>query len=156
MCSDCECALDLLIAVALKRKKKTNIRKRVWCKEWYEKRNQLGHRKLLKELKSTSLNDFQNFLRMDNSVFEELLALVYPVIKKQDTLMRESINPRLRLSLTLRYLASGNTFEDLKFLTAIAPYTISLIVMETCEAIIKVLKDYIKVRYTTFVCFISN
>lgn len=59
--------------------------------------------------------------------------------------MREPISPEERLSLTLRFLASGQSFEDLKFLTAIAPQTIAIIVMETCEAIISVLKDNIKV-----------
>nr|CAI5826265.1 unnamed protein product [Callosobruchus analis] len=29
--------------------------------------------------------------------------------------MRDAISPSQRLSITLRYLATGNTFEDLKF-----------------------------------------
>ncbi|XP_036328180.1 protein ALP1-like [Rhagoletis pomonella] len=58
--------------------------------------------------------------------------------------MREPISPYHRLAVTLRCLASGNTFEDLKFLTAITPQTIGKIVIETCEAINQVLKNCIK------------
>ena len=50
-----------------------------------------------------------------------------------------------RLSATLRFLASGQSFEDLKFLTAISPQSLGLIVMETCNAINQALKNYIQV-----------
>jgi hypothetical protein len=50
------------------------------------------------------------------------------------------------LSITLRYLATGNTFEDLKFTGAISPQSIGIIVMETCTALVHSLKDYIKAR----------
>lgn len=59
--------------------------------------------------------------------------------------MRDAIPPIQRLSITLRYLATGNTFEDLKFTSAISPQSIGAIVMETCTAIKKCLNDYIKV-----------
>ncbi|CAF4829046.1 unnamed protein product [Pieris macdunnoughi] len=62
--------------------------------------------------------------------------------------MREAIPPSQRLSITLRYLATGNTLEDLKFHSAISPQSLSLIIMETCEAIIHVLKKLIKLPQT--------
>ncbi|XP_046743430.1 uncharacterized protein LOC124409688 [Diprion similis] len=55
--------------------------------------------------------------------------------------MCEAISPRDRLSVTLRFLATGNTFQDLSFSTRIAPNTISSIVNATLEAIIQVLED---------------
>nr|CAI5823785.1 unnamed protein product [Callosobruchus analis] len=36
--------------------------------------------------------------------------------------MRDVISPSQRLSNTLRYLVTGNTFEDLKFTSAISQY----------------------------------
>ena len=65
-------------------------------------------------------DDYRNFLRMDSASFDELLGLVTPFIQKEDTIMRQSISPMERLSLTLRYLATGNTYENLKFTTAIS------------------------------------
>jgi hypothetical protein len=38
-----------------------------------------------------------------------------PIIKKEDTVIREAISPYERLSVTLRYLATGRNYEDLKF-----------------------------------------
>jgi len=60
--------------------------------------------------------------------------------------MRDVIPPSQLLSITLRYLATGNTFEGIKFTSAISPQSIGIIVMETFTALIHSLKDYIKVR----------
>lgn len=135
----------IVIAIILKRKRKKIKRKRIWSKDWFKKKEELGNTKLLTELELNSEADFKNYLRMDKSTFYDLLTKVTPLIQKQTTIMREPISPFHRLAATLRFLASGNSFEDLKFLTAIAPQTIGKIVMETCEAIIEVLKDVIKV-----------
>lgn len=83
---------------------------------------------------------FTNYTRMQEDVWSELLLLVTPLIQKKDTVMREAILPRDRLSVTLRYLATGNTFQDLSYTTRIAANTISKIVHETLEAIITVLE----------------
>ena len=51
--------------------------------------------------------------------------------------MRDAIPLSQRLSITLRYLATGNTFEDLKFISAISPQLIGIIVMETFTPLIQ-------------------
>ena len=50
---------------------------------------------------------YRNFLRMDLQSFEELLSKVGPLIRKENTVMRRSIEPEERLALTLRWLATG-------------------------------------------------
>lgn len=72
---------------------------------------------------------------------EELLFLVTPHIQKKDTRLREAISPRMRLSATLRYLATENSYQDLSFSTRIAPNTLSQIIPETLQAIITVLEE---------------
>jgi len=52
---------------------------------------------------------------MENHTFYELLNLVRPLIEKQNTIMRESISAEERLVATLRFLATGRSFEDFKF-----------------------------------------
>jgi hypothetical protein len=59
--------------------------------------------------------------------------------------MKNDIPANQILSATLCLLATGQAFEDLKFVTVIAPQTLSRIVLQTCEAIIWVLKENIKV-----------
>ena len=61
--------------------------------------------------------------------------------------MRDAIPPSQRSSITLRCLATGNTFEDLKFTGAISPRSIGLIVMETCTDLINSLQQC----FSTFV-----
>ncbi|CAD7093631.1 unnamed protein product [Hermetia illucens] len=56
---------------------------------------------------------------MDSETYNELLRKVSPFIKKQDTIMRDAISPNERV-----------------------------LIMETCSAIIKVLKPYIKLPAT--------
>jgi hypothetical protein len=130
-----------------KKPKKVKKQRRTWSKEWLKNRQQYTQEKLLTELRNFERNDFKNFLRMNDECFDEILTLVNPFIKKQNTSMREAIPASQRLSITLRYLATGNTFEDLKFISAISPQSIGKTVIETCEALIYCLRNYIKVSY---------
>lgn len=73
--------------------------------------------------------------------------MVGPKLKKQNTVMRESISPEERLAATLRFLATGRSYEDLKFSTLIAAQTLGRIIPETCQIIFETLKDeYMKVK----------
>ncbi|XP_034250198.1 uncharacterized protein LOC117650722 [Thrips palmi] len=79
---------------------------------------------------------------MDTDMFMNLLERVTPLIQKQNTLLRESISPAERLSLTLRHLATGFFFFFLIqfcFSTLCLIFTISGIIKETVKAIVKVL-----------------
>lgn len=50
---------------------------------------------------------FRNYFRMSQDTFEDLLRLVGPEIIRKETIMRQSISPRERLAVTLRFLATG-------------------------------------------------
>lgn len=89
-------------------------------------RNRFSHEHLLHFLRDSEPEDYRNFLRMDGESFDNLLELVRPDIEKKDTNMREAIPASQRLSITLRYLASGTDLEDLKFTCAIAPQTLGV------------------------------
>ena len=54
--------------------------------------------------------------------------------------MRRAITSHERLSVTLRFLATGRSYEDLKFSAAISPQALGVIIPETCTAIYEVLK----------------
>nr|CAI5868325.1 unnamed protein product [Callosobruchus analis] len=82
---------------------------------------------------------------MSNECFNKLLGMILPDIERKDTQFRQCISAEDRLAVTLRYLASGNSFRDLMFATRIHESTISLIIPEVCEAIIsKLMTEYIK------------
>ncbi|XP_074027870.1 uncharacterized protein [Leptinotarsa decemlineata] len=144
MVSNTDLAFLALTLVALNKRKKEK-RKRRWSKEWYKMRNRFSHDHLIRFLRISEPDDYRNFLRMDGESFDYLLELVRSDIEKKDTNMREAIPASQRLSITLRYLASGADLEDLKFTCAIAPQTLESIIMETCSAITKALKNNIQV-----------
>lgn len=83
---------------------------------------------------------------MSSVDFEYLLNLVEPQIAKKDTFWRKAVPPLERLAVTLRFLASGDSYESLSYLFKFSAQLISQIIPEVCRALISVLKDEIKVR----------
>lgn len=148
MMSDDLCLISTAIACYTKLKyepNKSNKRSK-WVKNWLQKRSTYSHVNLLNDLRLEP-DDWRNYLRMDEDTYIELLNLVTPLIKKQDTVMRTAITPHERLSTTLRFLATGRSMQDLKYSVAISPQSLGQIIPETCTAICKVLwKDYLKVN----------
>ncbi|CAH2007757.1 unnamed protein product [Acanthoscelides obtectus] len=142
--------LILLLLILILTNERGKNGKRFWVKEWLRDRENLSHMKLLKRLKDSSSEDFKNYLRMDEASFRKLLTLVKPHIKRQNTVMRKAISAEERLIVTLRYLATGRTFEDLKFSAIISPQALGKIIPETCEWIYKALKkEYMKFPKTS-------
>lgn len=123
-----------------------------------KRRNKLGcYAQLLRELVNEVPQLYKNFLRMNIADFNNLLEMVSPLIKKEDTNMRESISPGERLALTLRFLATGDSFMSLQYLFRIPQSTISKIIPEVCDAIYKVLlSDYFKVISSIFFNHFNN
>ena len=58
---------------------------------------------------------FFNYFRMIPSMFDELLRLVGPSVVKKATNLREPISAEIRLPITLRYLAAGESQASLSF-----------------------------------------
>lgn len=77
--------------------------------------------------------------------FAHLLALIEPMIRKKDTNYRSAIPPNERLAITLRFLATGDSFTSLMYLFKVSKQTISTVVMEVCSALINVLRQHVKV-----------
>ena len=84
---------------------------------------------------------------MSPDQFKEILNATEPDICKQSTKMvGELIVPVKRRTLTLRFLATGESFRSLHFQFRISRPAISYIVKEVCEAIPKKLgPSYLKV-----------
>jgi hypothetical protein len=85
---------------------------------------------------------------LNQQLFNELLKKITPYLIRKVTVMRDSLSAEEILELTLRYLATGRAFEDMKFSVIISPSAISQAVIETCEAFIYVLQDYTRVSQT--------
>ncbi|CAK1593514.1 unnamed protein product [Parnassius mnemosyne] len=116
-------------------------KKRKWMKLWLKERITLNHLNILRILDS---EDFRNFLRMDQDTFNELLEMVRPMVTKKNTVMRQAVSAEERLIATLRFLATGRSYKDLRFSTVTSFQLLSKIIPETCWAIYKALKKTIK------------
>lgn len=97
------------------------------------------------ELLREPSGEFDNFTRMSATDFEYLLDKISPIITKKDTRLREAIPAKVRLAITLRFLATGDSYQSLHFLFKVSNQVISAIVPEVCGAICEVLQDEIKV-----------
>ncbi|XP_062389288.1 uncharacterized protein LOC134077601 [Sardina pilchardus] len=76
--------------------------------------------------------------------------MVTPLINRKNTNFRDCISPGERLMVTLRFLATGETFQSLSYQFRIGCSTIRAIIPETCAAIYQVLSEkYLKCPNTT-------
>ncbi|KAF9405287.1 hypothetical protein HW555_013917 [Spodoptera exigua] len=105
----------------------------MWLKKWLLEKEKYSDIRLLKDLACDEPDDFKNYLRMEISTFNELLKMVTP--------MRNCITAEERLTVTLRFLATGRSYECLNFSYGISPQSLGRIIPETCAVIFNVLKN---------------
>ncbi|KAM3849873.1 uncharacterized protein ACN63O_020368 [Diretmus argenteus] len=78
---------------------------------------------------------FQNYFRLSRDQFDGVLAVVGPTITRQDTTYRRAISPAERLSICLRYLATGDSYQSLAYQFRVGVTTVSCIVPDVAKAI---------------------
>lgn len=117
--------------------KKNKTKRKIWVRKWIQRRPQLGqYAKLMQELRDEDVKAFRNFLRLTPKIFREVLQRIEGSITKQDNNYREPLSPGLKLAITLRYLATGDSYHSLMYGFRVAHNTISKFIPEVCEAII--------------------
>ncbi|XP_058123115.1 uncharacterized protein LOC131285213 [Anopheles ziemanni] len=127
------------------------IVRRWWMRPIFFRRQEDGNR-LLDNIVAEQANETMiNFLRMKKEDFDVLLDMIRPEINRMNTNMRDSITAQERLLITLRYLATGETFNkirqlgSLQYLFQVSRSSISNIVKETCSCLTKALRSYVKI-----------
>lgn len=139
-------AICILIAAAslLKGHRETKQR-RWWVRPWLNQtRGNIG---LTQEFITSDIEKYSNYLRMDENTFEKLLSKIAHRITKK-SFRRETISARCKLIITLRYLATGESFRSLMYNYRISESTISLFIPTVCRAIYEELKnEYLKVQF---------
>jgi hypothetical protein len=118
------------------------------CSTWIARRESLGASNcLFRELSSEDPQKYRKHMRMSVEKFDELLRLVESYISKTDTVMKTAIPARLKLEVTLRFLASGDSFSSLALLFRIPPRTISRFLPETLLSVINALDSFVLLNY---------
>ncbi|XP_057317786.1 uncharacterized protein LOC130662861 [Hydractinia symbiolongicarpus] len=117
-------------------------KKTVWVKDWLHHRNERGaYNAILNELKLTDFESYRSYLRMNTDTFQKLIDIVGPKIQKQRTMMRDPISPEEKLAVTLRFLATGESYESLMYQFRIHKTTISQLIPTVCQEIYLSFKD---------------
>ncbi|XP_067128130.1 uncharacterized protein [Centruroides vittatus] len=143
---DCEVKIDfsvcaIIVASLEKQNENKRRRKRGPTRTWIKRRTDKGaFLNLNLELRGEDPTSYRRWLRLTESQFEYLLRKISPRIQKQKTKFGEPISPAERLTVTLRFLATGITFRDLSWEFRIGERTISYIVVETCATLYETLK----------------
>ncbi|CAI6376291.1 unnamed protein product [Macrosiphum euphorbiae] len=82
---------------------------------------------------------------MPPTMFNNLLDKVYSRIQKSDTILREAIPAKIKLQVTLSFLATGNSYRNLQQSFRVSKAAISKFVPEVCDAIYEHLQDFLQV-----------
>ena len=125
--------------------------RRWWSRKWLLRRPIHGqYDTLMAELQLEDRETFKRFLRVDVATFQDILARIEGKITKQTTSFRDPISPGLKLAFTLRYLATGNSYRDIRFGFRVAHNTISTLIIDVCQALVDVLEpEFVKLPTDT-------
>lgn len=130
-------AIIMQIYQAEMNRRRRRRRRRYWVRPWVMRRPDLGmYDQLMVELAREDTVAFTNFLRVEPVMFRELSDRLHGRLQKAVTRMRRPLEPSLKLAITLRYLATGDSYRSLMYAFRVAHNTISLVIREVCQAII--------------------
>ncbi|XP_049520516.1 putative nuclease HARBI1 [Dermacentor silvarum] len=123
-------ALILLVRRLRKKRKRT-----MYIRELFDKRPQLGdYHQLVQELRQVDPEYHFKYFRMTKAKFDHLLSLVYERILHAPN-HRRPIRPAERLAVTLRFLATGASMQDIAMSYCMHATAVAGILKETLPAI---------------------
>ncbi|XP_069830966.1 uncharacterized protein [Dendropsophus ebraccatus] len=143
--------MALLVLLARRRKlrrQEAARQKRLWIHPVIRMKQEKGHFAMLYADLRRCPGKFQEFIKMSTSAFDGLLDLMRPMLTMQQTLLRRCISPEQRLLITLRFLATGETYSSLHQLFHVGKSTISGIIRTTCELIYQNLRTSVMPPHT--------
>jgi hypothetical protein len=108
----------------------------MWVRTWLTLRPDQGaYGNLLHMLREHDIKGFKNFTRFTPAMFVDMVQRLTPRVRKQDTWLRKCLPVDIKVAITLRYLATGDSYKSLMYLFYVAHNTISLLVRDVCDAI---------------------
>ena len=90
--------------------------RRCWVFPYLQRRKERGYYDtLMKELVIENPALYRNFTQITEDIFKEIVQRVTPRIKRELTFWRRPIKPGLQVAITLRYLATGESYRSLSY-----------------------------------------
>ena len=135
----------LLLLLLIRRRRRRRERKRIWVRDIFKKRLQLGeYHSLINEMQLTDHQSIYIFFHMSPERFAHLLSLVGPAITRQTTSFRQPIQSDERLAITLRYLVTSDSMQTISFSYRVGHSTICGIIAMLCGicSLVNILEDH--------------
>ena len=111
-------------------------RHNMWVRPWLLQREERGaYHNIMAELYATDIPGFSNYMRMTPEFFEMIKTRLEPRIARQATNYRAPISVGEKLALTIRYLATGESYTSLSCQFRVGRSTISKFLPDVCRAI---------------------
>ena len=95
-----------------RRRRRRQKPRRFWVSQWLLQRERLHYShyyQLIETLRNSDPDHYKNFTRLEPALFNELLQRIHHRISRQRTWYRDPLDPGLKLAVTLRHLATGNS-----------------------------------------------
>uniref|UniRef100_A0A1A8PU22 DDE Tnp4 domain-containing protein n=1 Tax=Nothobranchius pienaari TaxID=704102 RepID=A0A1A8PU22_9TELE len=125
----------LLLLTMLRRDR----RRRLWVRPFNRLRSEQGDFHLLVAELRLDAKRHHEYFRMSAEQMDELLSILGPELQKQSTNYRAAIEPKQRLAVALRYLASGDSLISLASSYRLGHSTASNSVHMVCAAVEKLM-----------------
>ena len=111
-------------------------RHNIWVRPWLLQREERGaYHNIMADLYATDIPGFTNYMRMTPEFFEMMKTRLEPRLARQATNYRAPISVGEKLALTIRYLATGESYTSLSCQFRVGRSTISKFLPEVCRAI---------------------
>ena len=125
--------------------------KRGKTRSWMRKRREKGYfNNIFAELSAEDTDSFKEMIRMSKEEYNFILAKIEKDITPKQIVGGNKIcTAKEKLSLTLRFLATGETYRSLCWQFRISRAAISYIIIQVCKAIKTQLAEYMTVPTTT-------
>lgn len=138
----------IILALLVRRLRRKRNRS-LYIRDIFEKRPEYGeYHHLVQELRHSDPEYHFKYFRMTKASFDKLLSLVYHRLVHPPT-HRRPISPAERLAVTLRFLATGGSMEDIALSFRMHASTVARILKETLPAIWDCLRPLVLARPST-------
>ncbi len=92
---------------------------------------------------------FQNFVRCEPAMFQEMVDRLTPLICKLDTNYNKALDTGLKVAITLAYMATGDSSKSLQYGFCVAYNSSCLLIAEVTSAILDAYHEEVIVTPTT-------
>ncbi len=124
--------------------------RRQWCRPWLLRRLAFGQfEHLMVELRIEDPAGFQNFVRCEPAMFQEMVDRLTPLLCKHDTNYRKALDPGLKVAIALLYMAKGDISKGLQYGFQMAYNSICFLIAEVNSVIVDAYHEEVIITLTT-------